>query len=75
MLPRNFAVRYETIILESKMKVLRTLLQTLAALSALWGHAVEKEVNGIPYVPLNNGAWMPRFGIGAFKCTGRQCSC
>ena len=30
-------------------------------------HTVEKEVNGISYVQLNNGAWMPRFGLGTFN--------
>lgn len=52
------------------MKVFRTLLLALAAVSALWSHAAEKEVNGIPYVQLNNGIWMPRFGIGTFNVPG-----
>ena len=30
-------------------------------------HAAEKEVNGIPYVQLNNSEWMPRFGLGTFN--------
>ena len=30
-------------------------------------NATEKEVNGQPYVQLNNGQWMPRFGIGTFN--------
>lgn len=30
-------------------------------------YATEKEVNGQPYVQLNNGQWMPRFGIGTFN--------
>lgn len=29
--------------------------------------ATEKVVNGIPYVQLNNGKWMPRFGLGTFN--------
>lgn len=32
--------------------------------------ATEKLVNGIPYVQLNNGEWMPRFGIGTFNVPG-----
>lgn len=32
--------------------------------------ATEKIVNGQPYVQLNNGAWMPRFGIGTFNVPG-----
>lgn len=30
-------------------------------------NATEKDVNGQPYVMLNNGLWMPRFGIGTFN--------
>lgn len=30
-------------------------------------NATEKEVNGQPYVQLNNGQWMPRFGIGTIQ--------
>lgn len=33
-------------------------------------YATEKEVNGQPYVQLNNGQWMPRFGIGTFNVPG-----
>lgn len=33
-------------------------------------NATEKIVNGIPYVQLNNGEWMPRFGIGTFNVPG-----
>ena len=33
-------------------------------------NAAEKEVNGQPYVLLNNGQWMPRFGIGTFNVPG-----
>ena len=69
-LPRNFAPRYETIKLESKMKLFRTLLMVLAAMLALSAHAAEKDVNGIPYVQLNDGLWMPRFGIGTFNVPG-----
>lgn len=32
--------------------------------------ATEKEVNGQPYVQLNNGQWMPRFGIGTYNVPG-----
>ena len=33
-------------------------------------NATEKEVNGQPYVQLNNGQWMPRFGIGTYNVPG-----
>lgn len=33
-------------------------------------NATEKEVNGLPYVQLNNGQWMPRFGIGTYDVPG-----
>lgn len=33
-------------------------------------NATEKAVNGQPYVMLNNGLWMPRFGIGTFNVPG-----
>lgn len=33
-------------------------------------NATEKEVNGLPYVQLNNGQWMPRFGIGTYNVPG-----
>ena len=33
-------------------------------------YATEKEVNGQPYVQLNNGQWMPRFGIGTYNVPG-----
>lgn len=42
--------------------VLLALMQTTTVSSA-----TEKLVNGIPYVYLNNGEWMPRFGIGTFN--------
>lgn len=33
-------------------------------------NATEKEVNGLPYVQLNNGQWMPCFGIGTYNVPG-----
>ena len=33
-------------------------------------NATEKEVNGQPYEQLNNGQWMPRFGIGTYNVPG-----
>lgn len=33
-------------------------------------NATEKEMNGQPYVQLNNGQWMPRFGIGTYNVPG-----
>ena len=33
-------------------------------------NATEKEVNGQPYVQLNNGQWMQRFGIGTYNVPG-----
>lgn len=35
-------------------------------------NATEKEVNGLPYVQLNNGQWMPRFGIGTYNVPGNS---
>lgn len=53
------------------MKVTKLLLCfIMMIMTATTVNAVEKEVNGIPYVQLNNGAWMPRFGIGTFNVPG-----
>lgn len=49
------------------MKILRLLAVAFVALMAMKGSATEKEVNGVPYVQLNNGVMMPRFGIGTFN--------
>ena len=38
-------------------------------------HAEDKIVNGIPYVTLNNGLSMPRFGIGTFNDPGDSIAC
>lgn len=47
------------------MKVTKLLLSfIMMIMTATTTNAVEKEVNGIPYVQLNNGLWIPRFGIG-----------
>lgn len=53
------------------MKVTKLLLCfIMMIMTATTTNAVEKEVNGIPYVQLNNGSWMPRFGIGTFNVPG-----
>ena len=38
-------------------------------------HAEDKIINGIPYVTLNNGRLMPRFGIGTFNDPGDSIAC
>ena len=50
------------------MKLLLTLLFGLIMTTT--ANATEKLVNGIPYVQLNNGEWMPRFGIGTYNVPG-----
>lgn len=52
------------------MKIIRTLSLLVMLMATLAMNAIEKEVNGIPYVQLNNGEWMPRFGIGTFNVPG-----
>lgn len=50
---------------------IKTILSLFAAfISVMAANATEKEVNGIPYIQLNNGEWMPRFGIGTFNVPG-----
>ena len=50
------------------MKLSRILLLAVSLFMATTTiNATEKELNGIPYVQLNNGAWMPRFGLGTFN--------
>lgn len=49
-------------------KIFSRLLSLIIALMAtLIMSAAEHEINGIPYVQLNNGTWMPRFGLGTFR--------
>lgn len=50
------------------MKFLLTILFGLIMTTT--ANATEKQVNGIPYVQLNNGVWMPRFGIGTYNVPG-----
>lgn len=38
-------------------------------------HAEDKIISGIPYVTLNNGHLMPRFGIGTFNDPGDSIAC
>ena len=49
-------------------KILSVIMTLFMATTAI--NATEKEVNGQPYVQLNNGAWMPRFGIGTYNVPG-----
>lgn len=52
-------------------KLFKALFVLLALmLTTTVSSATEKLVNGIPYVQLNNGEWMPRFGIGTFNVPG-----
>ena len=53
----------------------RVLSIIFALMMAMSIRATEKEVNGIPYVQLNNGEWMPRFGIGTFNVPGDSTAC
>ena len=55
------------------MKISRILSIIVAFFMATTAvYATEKEVNGQPYVQLNNGQWMPRFGIGTFNLSGKR---
>lgn len=50
------------------MKLLRLLFILIGGLlMSATVNATEKEVNGIPYMQLNNGVWIPRFGLGTFN--------
>lgn len=52
-------------------KLFKALFVLLALmLTTTVSSATEKLVNGIPYVQLNNGEWMSRFGIGTFNVPG-----
>lgn len=57
------------------MKLLRILSIALALMMGTAIHAEEKTVNGQPYVLLNNGIWMPRFGIGTYNVPGDSTAC
>lgn len=51
-----------------KQNIMRLLLTIVIGLiMATTSGATERLVNGIPYVQLNNGVWMPRFGLGTFN--------
>lgn len=53
------------------MRIEKTLSALIVALVTVTAAcAAEREVNGVPYVQLNNGEWMPRFGIGTFNVPG-----
>ena len=49
------------------MKTVRLLSLFFALMMFTTVSAKEKLVNGVAYVELNNGAWMPRFGLGTFN--------
>lgn len=49
-------------------RILSTIMVFLMGTTTI--NATEKEVNGQPYVQLNNGQWMPRFGIGTYNVPG-----
>ena len=51
-------------------KLFKVLSVLFALMMTTTVSATEKIVNGIPYVQLNNGEWMPRFGIGTFNVPG-----
>ena len=52
------------------MRLVKLLSLILAFMATTVMSAAERKVNGIPYVQLNNGEWMPRFGIGTFNVPG-----
>ena len=52
------------------MKLAKLFSLILAFMAFTTTQATEREVNGVPYVQLNNGVWMPRFGIGTFNVPG-----
>ena len=52
------------------MRLVKILTLIFAFMTTTMIGATEREVNGIPYVQLNNGEWMPRFGIGTFNVPG-----
>lgn len=52
------------------MKLERILILIFAFMATTMIDATERVKNGIPYVQLNNGEWMPRFGIGTFNVPG-----
>lgn len=54
---------------------LRMLLACMALTAALQATADDKTVNGVPYVKLNNGRLMLRFGIGTFNDPGDSVAC
>ncbi len=53
------------------MKSIKLFIAVLVVIATTFGiRAEEKNVDGIPYVTLNNGLQMPRFGIGTFNVPG-----
>lgn len=52
------------------MRFLKLIVLMMVMTITASGISAEKEVNGVPYVQLNNGEWMPRFGIGTFNVPG-----
>lgn len=54
------------------MKAKKLLLAVPAIAMCITASAQDKIVNGVPYVKLNNGVWMPRFGIGTFNVPGNE---
>lgn len=58
-----------------KTSVLKFALSCLACLLMTMAYAQDTIINGIPYVKLNNGLSMPRFGIGTFNVPGDSVAC
>lgn len=56
------------------MKKILLIALLLTAVMGIYAQT-EREANGIPYVQLNNGEWMPRFGIGTFTISSLSFSC
>lgn len=58
-----------------KNSILRFLLSCFVCLMVVTTYAQDTIVGGIPYVKLNNGLLMPRFGIGTFNVPGDSVAC
>lgn len=58
-----------------KTKFIKPILICFMFMMGTMIYAQDKYINGIPYVKLNNGLYMPRFGIGTFNVPGDSTAC
>lgn len=54
------------------MNAKKLLLAVPAMAMCVTAAVQDKIVNGVPHVKLNNGVWMPRFGIGTFNVPSNE---